>query len=278
MALEFGLSNVFFVNEGMTPEKLSRLSNGSVQAVEILWHYQHADLTPSVVKETFRILSDIGIRCHSFHAPFGVQCNSAAVTTKEKQSTTEAYCRSLDYLDVLQGQMLVVHPSFGTIDENEHEERLKHAVESLVWLSGECDKAGIYLAVENLHSLQLGNTADELDRIIENMSKDRVGVCLDFAHAHVAGGASQVISRLKSQIIALHLCDNTKPDVETTCWPLQPEGLIDWNEVLRELKNKHYEGVMMYETYNHLRPDPDRDGLSQLEENYRDLIHIFQTC
>ena len=153
---------------------------------------------------------------------------------------------------------------------------MRHALECLVWLAGEGKAAGVSIAVENLHGPSLGGTATELDRLIDGMNADGAGVCFDVAHAHLAGGAAADIRSLRNPIITLHLCDNISADIEKTCWPLQPQGLSDWHEVLRELRNKGYDGVMMYETYAGGRPDPNRGGLEQLEQNYREMMRIWR--
>ncbi len=277
MPLELGISTAFFIHEGFTPDKLRRLANSTVKNVEVAWHYQNINLTPIIADQTAQVLLDNGIICHSLHAPFGEMCNSAAVKAEQKASTRDTYSQCLNYLQVLGGKILVVHPSFG-IKEYEREERLKHAIESFAWLAGECEKNGTYLAVENLHHQQLGNTAAELDKIIGALKAKKVGICFDFAHAFVSEGAEQTVRNLKSPIITIHLCDNTHPKLESTCWPMAPQGLVGWKAVFRELKNKGYNGVMMYEIYNDARPDPNNDGIQQLEQNYQELMHIFEIC
>ena len=279
MSPPMGVSTVFFMGsaEGqIPPEELRVLAGSCVSCVEVIWHHEVCKLTPSLVSEYARVLADIGVRCHSLHAPFWAKCNTAAVAAAEKQSTRDTYTRSIDYLRVLNGRLLVVHPSAGAIPEQEHVERLEHAIESLAWLAGECEPGGVAIAVENLHGPALGRTAAELDRLIDAMDTDGAGVCLDVAHAHLTGGAAETIRALRNPVTAVHLCDNTRPDVERTCWPLQPQGLSDWNEVLRALRTNGYDGVMMYETYNDGRPDRDRGGLEQLERNYRELMRIWR--
>ena len=276
LSLELGLSTVFWVDEGITPDKLNRLANSTVRHVEVVWHCQHIHLTQTIVEQTARVLSDNGIVCHSLHAPFGETCNSAAIEAGYVASTREAYRRCLDYLQTLGGAMLVAHPSFGVIKEDERTERLKHSIESLAWLAEECRKVGVVLAVENLHHQQLGNTASELDQIIRTVGADSAGICLDFAHAFLAEGAAQTLANLNSQIVTLHVCDNTHPEQEITCWPLAPRGLIDWTATFRELKNKSYDGLMMYEVYESRAPYRNRDGIGQVEDNYRELMRVFE--
>ena len=279
MSLVMGVSTVFLADsaEGIIhPEKLRVLADCGVSCVEVIWHHKICRLTRPLVNEYARVLADIDVRCHSLHAPFWEGCNTAAVASAEKRSTRDTYKSSIDYLRALNGRILVVHPSFGAIPEHEHEERLKHAFECLVWLAGECKAAGVSIAVENLHGPSLGRTAIELDRLMDTMNADGAGICFDVAHAHLAGGAAETMRKLRSPIITLHLCDNMRSDIERTCWPLQPQGLSDWNEVLRELWNKDYDDVMMYETYNAGRPDPNRSGLEQLEQNYREMMRIWR--
>lgn len=279
MPLTLGVSTVFFADsaEGQIhPKKLRLLADSCVSHVEVIWHHEICRLTKPLVNEYARVLADVGICCHSLHAPFWERCNPAAVTSAEKQSTRDTYRKSVDYLRVLNGRILVVHPSSGAIPEREHGERLQHAIECLAWLAGECRAAGLCIAVENLHGPSLGGTATELDHLVDMMNTDRAGICLDVAHAYLTGGATESIRTLRSPIISLHLCDNTRPDRERTCWPLQPQGMSDWGEVLRELRSRGYDDVMMYETYNAGRPDPDRGGLEQLEQNYRELMRIWR--
>jgi len=278
MPLEPGISTIFFVNEGITPDKLARFATSTVRHVEVCWHFEHSNLTEPIVGATAAVLSDNGLVCHSLHAPVGRMCNPAAVTADEKTGTQETFKQCLDYLQVLAGGILVVHASAGLVREHERPDRLRHAIESLTWLAEECEKCGVAVAVENMHHRQLGATAAELDHIVGSVNSQRAGVCFDFAHAFVAEGIQQTLVNLHSRVITLHLCDNMKPDRESTCWPMAPHGLVDWKAAFGKLKNRGYDGVMMYEVYGSGQPDPENDDVARLETNYQELIRVFKQC
>ncbi len=103
-------------------------------------------------------------------------------------------------------------------------------------------------------------------------------ICFDFVHAFVAEGIQQTLGSLHSHVITLHLCDNMKPDRESTCWPMVPHGLVDWKAAFGELKNKGYDGVMIYEVYGSGQPDLESDDVARLELNYQELIRVFKQC
>jgi len=89
-------------------------------------------------------------------------------------------------------------------------------------------------------------------------------------------GVVEMIERLGARIITLHICDNTRPKEEHTCWPMSPgEGLIDWAPALRALRRADYRGPAMYEVYA-----PPRDcvqALKRLEDNYAQLREMWDT-
>jgi len=276
MSLDLGISAAFFINEGITPKKIGTLQNSRVKSVELCWHFKFINYSKEMTLEYARALKDTGIACHAFHAPFGESCNPASLDEKVRQSTKEILKESIEYLQILNGRHLVLHPSFGSIEDPLHEEHLKAAEECLAWLGTECGRVGVVPAIENLYKAQLGNSAAELDRLIEATGLDGAGLCLDIAHATLAEGPEQLIRDLKNPVTTLHLCDNTNHEIERTCWPLQPQGLSNWNSIMKALKNKDYKGPLMYEVYNNAAPNPDRSPLMQLEENYLKLLRIYE--
>ena len=116
-------------------------------------------------------------------------------------------------------------------------------IEMLVRLVLGCQAAGLRLALENLPRSNLGNTTEELLRLMKSIDSPAVGVCFDFAHAFVTEGVTETIERLGQNIITVHVCDNTLPNREKICWPMETgKGLVDWPLAVCALKSAGYEG------------------------------------
>ncbi len=78
-----------------------------ISAIE-LWYNDAVSIAP--VMKQLRKLSEAG-KIRSVHAPFGININPASDDKKIRKSAVEAYIRSADILNELNGAVLTVHGS-----------------------------------------------------------------------------------------------------------------------------------------------------------------------
>lgn len=135
----------------------------------------------------------------------------------------------------------ILHPSGEPIKDEEREERIKYSMQSLDQLAEIAHRNGAVIAVEDLPRSCLGNTAEEVHRLIG--ANDKLRVCFDTNHL-LTDTNLNFIRTLSEKIITVHVSDYDFVDEKH--W-LPGEGKVDWNELFSALKDVNYKGVWMYE-------------------------------
>ena len=118
------------------------------------------------------------------------------------------------------------------------------------------------------------STPAALTALLESETIDLAdaGICLDFGHAHMLGGAPEAVEALSGHVITTHVHDNDGTD-DIHLVPF--DGTIDWVETLTALWKIGYAGPYVFEVADHgdargvaaahgWRPDPpsgDTGGL-----------------
>ena len=83
-----------------------------------------------------------------------------------------------------------------------------------------------------------------LEYVLENIKDDNVGLCYDAGHVHVHFNDEFDISFAKDRIFAVHLHDN---DTTKDQHKIPFDGTIDWNSVIKKLKDNGYNGPITLE-------------------------------
>lgn len=99
-------------------------------------------------------------------------------------------------------------------------------------------KLGIKVAFENT------KIKGYLEYIISNIKDDNVGVCFDSGHCHVHFDDDFNFNLFKNRIFAVHLHDNDKSD---DLHLLPYDGTIDWQWLIKMLKESNYNGPITLE-------------------------------
>lgn len=87
-----------------------------------------------------------------------------------------------------------------------------------------------------------------LDYVIENIDRDNAGICFDAGHYHAHFDDDFDFPKFKDRIFAVHLHDNDKSD-DLHLMPF--DGTLDWNKVIKNLKNCNYDGPVTMELCYH---------------------------
>ena len=83
-----------------------------------------------------------------------------------------------------------------------------------------------------------------LEYVIHNLDNDNVGICYDAGHCHVHFNDEFPYEMFKNKIFAVHLHDNDKSD-DLHLLPF--DGTIDWEKVIKKLRDCNYEGPITLE-------------------------------
>lgn len=135
----------------------------------------------------------------------------------------------------------IIHPSGEPIDDNEREERLKISQENLALLADKAYNYGATIAIENLPRTCLGKNSDEILKLIA--LNEKLKVCYDTNHL-LNENAADFIHKVGNNIITTHVSDYDF--IDERHW-LPGEGKLDWQKLLKALKDINYNGVWLYE-------------------------------
>ena len=84
-----------------------------------------------------------------------------------------------------------------------------------------------------------------LEYIFDNIKSDNIGVCLDTGHYHCLFKDEFDWDYFKGKIIALHTHDNNG---ERDDHFIPFDGNIDWNDLLKKIKDSKYDGPITLES------------------------------
>lgn len=183
-----------------------------------------------------------GLEVPSCHLPYGGK-GDLVRGTKEDRANAIALDHSLIEKAVDVGiRRFVLHPSAIIDADMNRDDCKKYSMEALDNIAEFAHKQGAVVAVENMITECLGNSADELLEMIS--VNDKLRVCFDVNHlfhnTHV-----EFAEKVKHKLLTVHLSDYDR--VQERHW-FPGEGVIDWNELYEKFNEIGYEGPWMYET------------------------------
>lgn len=132
---------------------------------------------------------------------------------------------------------------------------------------------GVQAAVENMFSWEAGrylpnnvstarDMASYIDRLNDLANEERFVACYDTGHAHLLGyDLYEEICTLGSRIRVLHLHDNARDSDAHTMPGL---GTIDWQRVLRALREIRYRGPVSFEAHGYIAGYPQQQYMQPL--------------
>ena len=212
---------------------------------------------------------DNGIICNQSHAPFPV--DSADVRSY--------LCRAIECTAEAGGEICIIHP-----DNHKSAEENAEMYHELLPFAKEC---GVKIATENMFNWDgekdqsapaACSTSEDFKRHIDLVNDEFFVACLDIGHAEMKGsgdGAANIIRTLGNRLKALHVHDNDKHD---DCHQIPFSMNIDFDEVIRALKDVGYTGYMTLEAgtfMNAYDSDTASDGVKKLCESAKRLARMF---
>lgn len=208
------------------------------------------------------------LRVWSIHLPFSRTLDISVLNDSIRAANVEIIAQMIRKSACFAPQRLVLHPSSEPIADSIREQRIINSIASIRLLKPVADAIGAELCVENLPRTCLGNTPEELVRIVDAAD---VGICFDTNH-YFHGTTGHFLDVAGARIRTLHCSDY---DFENECHWLPTQGEIDWAESMRRLVRNRYDGVFMYEAIRN-RSDGSRLTPAQIVESYRTIHTDFE--
>lgn len=250
----------------VSTENFRRIKAACIQWVEIAINqcYRGVPMEQIVPRiEAMKAMADsAGVKVWSIHLPFSRTLDISVLNDSLRRENVAFMAKMIRRSAIFAPQRLVLHPSSEPINDTEREERLTRAVGSIRELKEAADAIGAELCIENLPRTCLGNTPEELVRIVDAVPG--VGICFDTNH-YVQGTTAHFMNVAGKRIRTLHCSDF---DLVNECHWLPTQGQIDWAEFTRKLEEIGYDGLFMYEATKD-QPTKERLRPEQIMESFR---------
>lgn len=217
---------------------------------------------------------DNGIVCNQSHAPFpSVEPIISKYLKRAIECTAEAG-----------GKICIIHP--------ESSVSLERNTEMYLELLPFAKEHGVKIATENMWGWTRENGLDQASPVacsipesfnaqLDAVNDEDFIACLDIGHAEMKGlgtDAPELISALGSRLQSLHIHDNDKwKDLHQIPFA----GSIDWNAVVKALKDIDYKGEFTLEADTYLNAFNEEnvfEGVKNLADSARKLVEMFENC
>jgi len=236
-------------------EILPVVKDGGFTTIEVCSFPAHLDYHDRVlVAEAAAIMKDLGIQANSFHAPFAPHIDIASLDERQRQASVRELMTACDAARTMDSRYIVLHPGpekEGKPPPEEWYHRMHQAADSLNQVAVHCREIGLILLLENmLPHLMFGHTSDMLF-LLGAIRETNVGTCLDTGHAYLSGDLRTVVHKLSGHLRMLHINDNRGTGDDH----LPPgKGLIDWDSLIRQLRNWKFHGTLILELSDKIGP------------------------
>ena len=207
------------------------------------------------------------MKVNSIHAPFSSQVDISRLDDGGQECAIEQIGKAIELAERLGADIVVVHGSAEPIGEDERSKRMVQSKSSLCMLTEQVQSAGARLAVELLPRTCLGNTADELEELLDGISPEYAGICLDANHPADPDDLLSIVKQLAQRIITLHISDYDGID-EKHWMPF--DGVINWRAFAKALGDIQYSGAFIYETLP--AADTTAEKLEIIQSNFEMVI------
>lgn len=187
------------------------------------------------------MIDSAGVKVWSIHLPFSRTLDISVLDDETRNRNVDIISRMIKASSVFNPSKLVLHASSEPIEDSIREQRIQNAIRSIGILREYANEIGAQLCVENLPRTCLGNTPEELLRMIEDYPD--VGICFDTNH-YLKGTPLHFAQMAGHRIGTLHISDYD--GAKESHW-IPGDGIIPWSKLLKTIKEKGYEGIYMYE-------------------------------
>ncbi len=231
--------------------------NSTIKHLEVFYADYCDD--PEWRKSALKLINTSNINVNSVHAPFSKEIDISRIDGGHEFAINKIL-KALELANQMDAGILVIHGSSEPI-KDDRPQRIAQCKQSLNTLVNEASKLNIRLALELLPRTCLGNTEEELELLLDGISEECAGFCLDTNHPRDPGQLNDIVRKLGKRIITLHISDYDGID-EKHWMPFK--GIINWGDFVNALGSIGYSGAFIYEI-----------NLSK-EGNIEDIIENFQ--
>jgi len=200
--------------------------------------FDEADMAQRV-QEWMRICSKYDVEILSVHLPFGPNWELCTCNDAIREKAMKQYLKLIEIFKPIAPKRFILHPGYPRVPIEERPLRIQNFRTNGAILAQAVKPAK--LAVENMPQDCLGNTADELNSLVDGL--ENVCVCCDTNHWYQEK-PHDALAKLGKRVETVHINDYDGK-VETH-W-LAGEGVVEWNKIIGLLEQNGYQGPFLYE-------------------------------
>lgn len=244
--MKLSISTTLFYGNHIV-DVLPELRHIPIDGLELRMKEAHFDFNEDrEIEDLKRIARKAKTRIISLHVPSDIDLCDADEWNRVR-SVREVE-KGIVIAQRLGAEFVVIHPGERRINEVAQMEKLTMSLEETAQFGKEWN---VQVLVENTQPGKIGDTPEEIERIVNWFEAPRLGWCLDTSHMNLCGiKMGKALERLGSRLVEVHVSDNGgKRDDHT----IPGEGNIDWEDLLAALGRIRYGGILCFE----LMPDDD---------------------
>lgn len=222
-------------------ETIDAIKEAGFKNVFIQWYNENS--TPSQ-EEQLKYVREKGLNVIFAHLGYQ-NINDLWLENEEGNKLVDRYKNDIKVCKENNIPMVVMHLTRKSVAPKYNEIGLKRLQE----IADYAESLGIKIAFENT------KIKGYLEYVIENIKNENVGICFDSGHNHVHFNDELDLSKFKNRIFAVHLHDNDQSD-DLHLLPF--DGTINWEKIMKDLKNNNYNGPITLELcyrYQYLEMD-----------------------
>jgi sugar phosphate isomerase/epimerase len=254
----FGISTHLFHGERLAAAHIAAIAGHGFGLVELFATRTHFDYHDARHGDAIAgWLRDHGVTAHSVHLPittgisngnWGRALSNASPDAAARAEALDETRLAIDAAARLGCGTVVLHlglPRGQSIPPGDNDPTaVRRCLEPI---AAHASQAGVRLALE-----LIPNDLSTPDALVEWLDGDLelgdAGVCLDFGHAHMVGGAVEAAERLAGWILTTHVHDNRGVSDDHL---LPFAGTIDWPAALMAMFKVGYTGPLVFEIAAH---------------------------
>ncbi len=198
-----------------------------------------------------KLCEERNIKLCQMHSP--LRLDVADPDPDNRKSDIDTVVKWIEYSYVLGIPNLVIHPGgkHGSRSEEETDQIFDLNVDAFSYLADFAEKFNVYLCIENMQERKnkdprrFGAFIYDLNKLIDTIGSDHIGICFDTSHANVTGlNMYQAIQECGNRLLATHISDN---DGSGDQHNIPFNGNINWTDVISALNDIGYKSAFNLE-------------------------------
>ncbi len=214
------------------------------------------------VNKMNEIKEELSLEYTQSHIPFYGALEPFCFDNPNREWMEEMVRRSIVASGMLGVKWAVMHPGTAVDSNCSRSISKQRNIEYFApWIEF-AEKHNVGIAIENMADLpnhkivrRYGSDPEELCDLVDYFNSENVGVCWDTGHANLMYYEQSIsLKVIGSRLKALHINDNHNKDDDHL---IPFYGNIEWNSIMRTLKEIKYDGDFTYEIQGHVQTLPD---------------------